>query len=234
LQVSQAQLTYSYMNVTAPIAGIVAKIDITPAEQVTSGTTIATIVTPGEYATISLNEVDAAKVAVGQKATLTFDAINNLSIAGTVSEVDGIGTVSQGVVTYNVKIAFDTNDSRVKPGMSVNAAIITNVHSDVLVIPSSAVKTQGNISYVQELNQKYPSAQALSGITTTETPHDVPVTVGLSDNTNTEIVSGLSSGDQVIMRTAATGGSVSTKSAATSATTRNFGGGGAVFRSFGG
>jgi multidrug efflux pump subunit AcrA (membrane-fusion protein) len=215
--------------VTSPIDGVVAKISATMAEQVSNGTAIATIITPNEYATISLNEVDAAKVSVGQKATLAFDAVNNLSLAGTVSEVDGIGTVSQGVVTYNVQIAFDSEDNRVKPGMSVNAAIITAADQNVLVVPSAAIKTQGNISYVQELGQKYSMAQETAGVTSITLPKNFPVTVGLSDDTNTEIVSGLSAGDQIIIKTTTiTGASASTKSAATAATTRTGGGGGGL------
>jgi RND family efflux transporter MFP subunit len=227
LSLTQAEQNYAYQSVTSPIDGVVAKISATMAEQVSNGTAVATVVTPNEYATISLNEVDAAKVSVGQKSTLTFDAVNGLSIAGTVSEVDGIGTVSQGVVTYNVQISFDSEDSRVKPGMSVNAAIITAADQNVLVVPSAAVKTQGNTSYVQELGQKYSTAQEVAGVTSITLPKNFPVTIGLSDGTNTEIDSGLSAGDQVITKTTiTTGSSASTKSTATAATTRTGGGGG--------
>ncbi|MDD5433706.1 MAG: hypothetical protein PHE77_03610, partial [Candidatus Pacebacteria bacterium] len=59
-------------------------------------------------AEISLNEVDVAKVKIGQRAIITFDAIDELEITGKVEDVDTIGTVSQGVVSYNVKIIFDT------------------------------------------------------------------------------------------------------------------------------
>jgi RND family efflux transporter MFP subunit len=228
LSLTEAEQNYAYQNVTSPIDGVVAKISVTPAEQVSNGTAIATVVTPNEYATISLNEVDAAKVSVGQKSTLTFDAVNNLSLAGTVSEVDGIGTVSQGVVTYNVQIAFDSEDSRVKPGMSVNATIITAADQNVLIVPSAAVKTQGNISYIQELGQKYSITQETAGVTSATAPKNVLVVTGLSDDTNTEIDSGLSAGDQVIIKTTVTtGSSASTKTSATAATTRGgFGGGG--------
>jgi RND family efflux transporter MFP subunit len=228
ISLTQAQQNYDYTYVRAPFDGVVAKIDVTPAQVVSSGTTVATIITPNEYATISLNEVDAAKISVGQKATLTFDAINDLTIAGTVSEIDGIGAVTQGVVTYGVKIAFDSNDARVKPGMSVNASIITAADQGVVVVPSAAVKTQGSTSYVQELSQKYSAAQATAGVTSLTAPKNVPVTVGLSDNTNTEIVTGVAVGDQVVIRTAVVGGSAAaTKSTAAAATTRSGFGGGA-------
>jgi len=227
LSLTTAEQNYAYENVTAPFNGTVALIDVTPAEQVSNGTAIATVVTTNEYATISLNEVDAAKIVVGQKSTLTFDAVNNLSIAGTVSEVDGVGTVSQGVVTYNVKIAFDSEDARIKPGMSVNATIITQADQNVLVVPATAIKTQGNISYVQELGQKYTAAQGTAGVTSTTAPKNIPVVVSLSDGSNTEIVSGLSAGDQIITKTVTSSASAAgTKSAATAATARTTGGGG--------
>ena len=115
-------------TIRAPFAGILAKITIKKGDPATSGTIMATLITPQRTATVSLNEVDAAQLQVGQKATLTFDAIPDVSIAGEVAEIDALGTVSQGVVTYAVKILFDTQDIRVKPGMSTSAAIITNVH----------------------------------------------------------------------------------------------------------
>ena len=65
---------------------------------------------------------DFLTIKVGDKATLTFDAVTDLSISGQVAEIDTVGTVSQGVVSYALKIAFDTQDTRVKPGMTVSAA----------------------------------------------------------------------------------------------------------------
>ena len=70
-----------------------------------------------------MNEVDAAKISVGNKTTLTFDATEDLTLTGKVAQIDTIGTVEQGVVSYKVKIAFDTQDERIKPGMTANASI---------------------------------------------------------------------------------------------------------------
>ena len=74
----------------------------------------------GQVAEVTLNEVDAAKVTVGQAATLTFDAISGLSLAGKVVEIDPVGTVSQGVVNYNVQVSFNDTTNQVKPGMSTS------------------------------------------------------------------------------------------------------------------
>ncbi|MEK7094002.1 MAG: HlyD family efflux transporter periplasmic adaptor subunit, partial [Patescibacteria group bacterium] len=166
-----------------------------------------------QFAEISLNEVDAAKIKVGQKATLTFDAIEDLSIAGQVAEVDAIGTVSQGVVTYNVKVAFDTQDDRVKGGMTANAAVIIDMKTNILSVPSAAVKTQGEQTYVQIL-EGTTGEKNNQGVTSKNTPSQQIVETGISNDTLVEIVSGLHEGDQVVVRTTNT--SVAQTSAAPS------------------
>jgi len=139
-----------------------------------------------------------AKIKIGNKATLTFDAIDGLNISGQVAEIDALGTVTQGVVTYNIKIVFDAQDDRVKSGMSVNATIITDVKTDILLAPNAAVKTDTNGgSYVQTLDSA-------------SQPQNVNVQIGLSNDTNTEITSGLNEGDKVVTQIITTGAAAAT------------------------
>jgi HlyD family secretion protein len=137
--VSDAQSDLADYVVRAPFDGTVAQVDVQKFDQASGK--VLTLITTQQYADISLNETDISKVRAGQKATLTFDAIDGLTINGTVAEVDQIGTVSSGVSTYTVKIGFDTQDARVLPGMTVNATIITASKASALVVPSSAVKS---------------------------------------------------------------------------------------------
>ena len=173
--------------IRAPFGGVVAKMNVKKGDSVSANTVVVTFITQQRTAEISLNEVDAAKVKVSQKTILTFDAIEGLSLTGQVAEIDAIGTVSQGVVTYNVKIVFDTQDERVKPGMSVSAAVITDAKQDVLLVPNSAVKSNGSGSYVEVL--------------VGNTPQNQTVGTGLSNDTQTEIISGLNEGDKVVTQT---------------------------------
>jgi RND family efflux transporter MFP subunit len=200
----------------APFGGTLGKISTQVGTTVGSGTSIATILTTQKICTIPLNEVDVAKVQPGQKVVLTFDALPDLTVAGQVATIDPVGTISSGVVTYNVQISFDTQDSRVKSGMSINANIITNVKQDVLLVPNTAVKTQGNIKYVQILVNGAPQQKI--------------VTTGLSDDTNTEIVTGISEGDKVVTQTvtsgSTTGSASTTRSAASTVRIPGLGGGG--------
>ncbi|OGZ06361.1 MAG: hypothetical protein A2845_01020 [Candidatus Lloydbacteria bacterium RIFCSPHIGHO2_01_FULL_49_22] len=236
LDLRSSQLTVDQRNATlqdaknaladyylrAPFNGTIAKLNSKKGDSVSSATVIATLITKQKIAEISLNEVDAAKIAVGQKATLTFDAIEGLSIAGNVAEIDTMGTVSQGVVTYNVKISFDTQDERVKSGMTVNAAVITDVKQDVLSIPASAVKSRGNASYVLIIDSETKVSDA-QGVPSKTSPREQVVEIGMSNDTTTEIVSGITEGALVVTRTIA-------PTAATAAAPSLFGGGGGATR----
>jgi len=214
--------------VRTPFAGIITKVNVEKGDSVSSGTTLATLITKQRIVEITLNEVDVAKVKVGQKATLTFDALPEVSISGQILEVDTVGTVSQGVVSYGVKIAFDTQDERVKPGMSVTADIITDAKQDVLVLPSSAIKSQGNSYYVELVEASEEVKQQLlsntSGIILPTPPKSQPVEVGLSNDLSTEIVSGLKEGDIVVTST------ISPNKAQTTQTQTNQGRGTQEFR----
>lgn len=215
-------------TVVAPFSGVLSAVSAKVGDTA-SGSTVASIITTQNVVTLSLNEVDAAKVALGQKATLTFDAIEDLTLTGTVAEVDTVGTVSQGVVSYAVKLTLDKQDSRIKSGMTVNADIQTATHTDVLSVPSSAVKTTGGSSYVLAFNPPLTETEGAVGITSTTAPQQVPVVVGISDDTNVEILSGLTSGEQIVTRTITGTVAKSTNAATTGRTTTNAGfGGGAA------
>lgn len=198
---AKANLADYYIR--APFNGIIAKLDIENGDSVSGSTAIATMVNFQNVAEISLNEVDVSKVKIGQKATLTFDALPDLTLTGKVIGIDTIGTVTQGVVTYNVKIAIDTDDARVKPGMSVSASIITDVKSDVLLVPNSAVKSSGNSSYVQifDASSTYSAASSGQGVVSAIPPRQVSVGVGASNDSMTEITSGLNEGDMIVSQT---------------------------------
>lgn len=198
ISLQKQQLSYQNYFIRAPFDGVIAKVSATVGS--TAGT-VATIVSNQKVATISLNEVDVSKIKVNDKVNITFDAIDGLNITGQVAEIDLVGTASQGVVSYNVKIVFDTQDDRVKSGMSANASIITESKQDILVIPSSSIKTQNGVSYVEYFDQKYQDAEAGAGVISTALPLSKQIEIGLSDDTNTEIISGLSEGDQVVSRT---------------------------------
>jgi multidrug efflux pump subunit AcrA (membrane-fusion protein) len=225
---NQKALLANY-TVVAPFDGTISTVNAVVGA---SAGAVATIITNKQIANLSLNEVDVSKIALGDKVTMNFDAITGLTISGTVAEIDSVGTVSQGVVSYNVQIAFDTQNPAVRPGMTVNAVIQTAVHTDALYVPSTAIKTTNGASYVQVFTPPLTDATG-SSVPSATAPSQVPVTIGISDDTNVEILSGLTVGQQIVARTAissATTKPTTTTSAAsllggTRGATGGFGGG---------
>lgn len=214
VQVAQAKQDYedavenlADAEVRSPIDGVVAKVNqkvgyAASASDSNSSNSIATIITDQQLAVISLNEVDIAKVKIGQKAMLTFTAIEDLELTGQVVEIDSLGTDTQGVVSYEVKINLDSQDERVKSQMSVSAEIIIENSTDVLVVDSNAIKTDNdNLSYVEVFeNKKLASGDLFSS---TEIPTKKYIEIGITDNTKTEIIGGLSEGDIIVVQTSA-------------------------------
>jgi RND family efflux transporter MFP subunit len=198
--VASAQKTLSNYYVYAPFSGTVASVPVQLYDSASSGTTVATLVTPQKTVEISVNEIDASKIEAGQKATITFDALPDIQVAGTVASVNTIGSASSGVVSYDAVVAFDTDNEQVLPGMSATVDIITGSASG-LVVPASAVKSSGGRSYVQVFTPPLPESEALPGATSEALPTQMPVETGLTDDSQTIITGGLTGGEQVVSQT---------------------------------
>ena len=228
----EAKDALSDYSIYAPMSGIISEVNIGQGDDVSSGTTAVTIITQSKIAEITLSESDIASIKIGNKAVITFDAIDDLTITGEVIEVDTVGSASSGVVSYGLEIAFDTDNDSVKSGMSVSTTIITNSKNDVLTVPSTAVKSNDDGTYyVQVLGGTYDltdRTNSIKGVTSSTAPTKKTVEIGLADDTNTEITNGLSEGDQIVVRvsTSTTTGSTSTtKNSSSSNSIINTGGG---------
>ncbi len=198
LESSRLSLQLSSSIVSAPISGIVSAISLSPGMILnpTSDSSnssnienkiaiVKTLTSPTVI--VNLTEIDVPKVKVGNLVTLTLDAIPNQSFTGKIIAIDTSGTISSGVVNYPVTIKFDTENNSVFPNMSVTANVITDSKSDVIIIPSAALADQGGISTVQVMKNG--------------SPQTVEVVTGLKSDSQIEIVSGISEGDEVITAT---------------------------------
>jgi multidrug efflux pump subunit AcrA (membrane-fusion protein) len=176
-----------------------------------NSTKLASIITDAKPTiAIDLTEIDVTKVAVGNKVTITADALPDMTFTGSVVSIDRVGSVSSGVTSYPAVIALDTDVPNLLANMSVTANIITQTKNDVLLVPSSAVKTQNGQSTVQVMKDDVPIATT--------------VVVGLSSDSQTEIVSGLKEGDVIATTATATTTGTSTTGTAKTGTTSVFSG----------
>jgi multidrug efflux pump subunit AcrA (membrane-fusion protein) len=237
---SNAWLSYvqTSATITAPISGTIANLSLKPggliasnnssssnsdssSSNASSSNSYGSVVLEGgsTEAVVNLSEVDITKVADGQKVTITMDAFPDKTFTGHVSSINTTGATSSGVTSYPVTISFDSSLPTMYPNMAVSATIITSIKNNALLVPSAAVQTSNGTSTVRVLknNQVIPTE----------------VTIGESNDTQTEILSGLQEGDAVVISQRSTSGSTSSGSQGQSTSpfgNTGFGGG----RGFGG
>ncbi|MCL5675682.1 MAG: efflux RND transporter periplasmic adaptor subunit [Patescibacteria group bacterium] len=137
------------------------------------------------YLLVSLNEVNIPKVKVGQKATVVFDALPDKTYHGEVETLDNVGTKVLGTVTFDARIKIVDGDNEIKPNMTASITITTSNRQNVLTVPNSALTEKNGQYYVQKAGS--------SGNNLT------PVKVGLKGLVKSEISSGLTEGEQILV-----------------------------------
>lgn len=201
--VKKAETDLSYATITSPIDGIVLS------KEVEEGQTVAASYSTPELFTIAqdltdmrvvadVDEADIGDVKEGARATFTVDAYPNDTFNGKVTQVRQEATTTNNVVTYEVVISAPNADLKLKPGLTANVTIYTAEKQGVLSVPSKALR----FNPTKETVGKYALADC-SGknkVWTLEgnTLKAHSVQTGMSDGTNTEIISGIANGVDVI------------------------------------
>jgi len=212
LQVESAQATLDEAmkmgTIVAPFGGVVASVNVNAGETVNANTVAIELVNPSIVQVDGiLSEIDVAQVKQGQKASISLDALPDVEITGELTSIAVIGKSTSGVVSYPVSIRLTPPQGvQLREGMSATATIVIQQANNVLVIPNGAVS--GTISnptvYVMVNGQL----------------EERTVTLGISDDTYTEVKVGLQEGDMVLVYTSST------------SQQRFFGGGGMMGPSF--
>lgn len=138
-------------------------------------------------ASILITESDVSKIKEGQRVSVKVNALDDKQFSARVDRVDSIGTNNQGVVTYTAYLTFDDESIILKPGMTVDAEIVTDELKGVLSVPNSAVKP-------------YKGGRAVR-VPDTKTPEKfkyVPVVIGIRGKDKTQILKGVNEGDEII------------------------------------
>lgn len=188
VQVSQAQQAVEDTVVRAPLDGIISDIPVKIGEVVIANQTVAEILGSGRLEiTANIPEVDIGKMSVGQKAVMTLDAFGSSEqFSGVAVSIDPAQTVVEGVATYTVKLQFDKDDARVRPGMTANIDMVTARRDNILVIPQRSVRTVEGKTIVK----------VRAGVTVSE----VPLSLGLIGSDGfVEVLSGLREGQSVVV-----------------------------------
>ncbi len=190
ISVDQAQTNLDDVKLVAPFDGFVAQVNYAVGDTASSSAAVVIADLSKLQVGVTISEVDIAKIKVGQNAQLTLDALPGQTYDGKVISIGPVGTVTSGVVNYPVVVSVSNPDTSVLPGMTANLAITVAQDQNVLIVPLRAVRTQGTQKIVTVLYQ----GQEIQ----------VPVTVGLTNDTDAEITSGLKAGDEVVIGTTTT------------------------------
>jgi HlyD family secretion protein len=185
ISVTQAQQNLDGAKLLSPITGTVFAVNYNVGD-IASSTAVQIVDLSTIQVKVTIAEVDISSVKLGQTAQMTLDALPGKTYTATVAAINPVGSVTSGVVNYEVIATLNDPDGDVLPGMTANLAIETNRVTNVLLVPLRAVKTQGNQKVVTVLYQG----------------QQIPVTVttGLQNDTQVEITGGqLKEGDEVII-----------------------------------
>lgn len=186
-QVAALQATLDMAYLIAPFDGTVTVVSSQVGDAVNAGTASFRIDNLSHlYVDVNVTEVDINQIEVDQPVSVTFDAIQTATYNGVVTEVARVGQISQGAVTFEVTIEIEDADDSVLPGMTAATNITVVQLDDVLLIPNRAVRMSDGERVVYVLRDGVPVA--------------VPITLGASSDTYSELVEGnLQEGDLIVL-----------------------------------
>jgi HlyD family secretion protein len=202
-QVLQAQASLkqleeqlSYTTIVAPMDGVILSRDVEIGDAVSSilvlGSTATLVMTEGDinqvYVQGKVDEADIAHVYMAQPARIKVESFRDRVFHGKVTKIAPLGVEKDNVTTFEVRVSIDNPGGELKANMTANAEIILDEHKGVLTVPESAVIYDSQKKATVEIPDKKQK----------EGKRKVPVTVGLSNGSVTEILSGLKEGDTVV------------------------------------
>ena len=181
------QVDLKYVQIRAPIRGVVASVSTQEGETVAASFTAPTFVTIIADNALQLvamvDETDIAAVRAGNPVTFTVDSYAARDFPGTVARIAPKATILSGVVNYEVTINITKDAALLKPDMTTNVSIQTAQHESI-VLPTAAVQRDGEQNFVL-----VPGS-----------PVWKPVVTGAKEGEMIEIKHGLSAGDLVLLQ----------------------------------
>ncbi len=194
-RVAAAQSTLNMAFLAAPFDGTVTQAEPSIGDQISAGSVAFRIDDLSHLLVdVQVSEVDINSVAIGQAATLAFDAIFGKEYHGQVVEVGQAGDTVQGVVNFTVTVELTDADEFVKPGMTAAVNVVVQEEKDVLLIPNRAVRLVDakRVVYVPDENGQ---------------PIPVEVELGSSSGIDSVLIKGeLKEGDPIILNPPAVNG----------------------------
>lgn len=196
--VSEAEENLGNATIVAPIDGVVLSRDLEVGAAVSSilqvGSSATTIMTLGDlnevYVKGKVDESDIGHVYMGQPARIQVESFKDQTFPGKVTKISPMGTEKDNVTTFEVRVSISNDQRILKAEMSANAEILMEEHKGVLAIPEGAILYNKDKSTAVEV----PDPGDATG------KRNVSVALGISNGAKTEVLKGLTEGQQVILQ----------------------------------
>jgi HlyD family secretion protein len=194
----QLEEQLSYTTIVAPIDGVVLSRDVEIGDAVSSilvmGSQATLVMTIGDmhevYVKGKVDESDIGKVYIGQPARIKVESFKDKTFTGKVTKISPMGVEKDNVTTFEVRASIENHENILKAEMTANAEIILEEHHNVLTIP------EGAIMYDKDKKASVQVADASQK----EGFRKVPITVGISNGSKTEVLTGLKENERVILQ----------------------------------
>lgn len=188
-QLDLAQIRLDDTILRAPFTGAVARINVAPGEQVGQSPVLTLIDISRFNVTVTVDEVDVARVAPGQEVEVLIEALGPPPLIGRVQRISPQATNERNVTAYEVELEVTPGERPVRSGMTASATIITAKRENALSVPVQAIREENGVTVVDVIVTN-------DGRTTLVAQ---PVEVGIRAGDRIEIVSGLQEGQQVLL-----------------------------------
>jgi HlyD family secretion protein len=189
LAVEQAESTIARGELTAPFDGVIAQNTLTVGElPPTQQPAVLLVDDSAYYVDLAIDETDIVDIAVGQRVELRFDALRDATVTGSVTRVAVTPTVIGQLVTFVVRVRLDETDENIRIGMSATATIIVNELENALIAPNRFIRIDRNSG------QAFVTIERSTGVF-----EEIPVELGLRNETESQILSGAAVGERLVL-----------------------------------
>lgn len=150
--VDAAKATVAQLTLTAPFDGEILSVNYLPGDPVSTSEAGVVLARRDQlHVNVNVDEADITSLAIGDAVVVTFDAIDDLELSGSVVNINPVGVTTQGLVRYSVRVDLNTTDPRVLLGMTADVSIVTDSERGVLAVPIDAVQSDNDGEYVSRV-----------------------------------------------------------------------------------
>ncbi len=143
LSLEEARESLAEATLVAPFDGVITAVNIQAGGSSGSDAAIEMVDVSQLHVDVLVDETEIASVEAGQQVELTLDALADITLTGKVARIDPAGTVSSGVVNYNVRVDLDPTEAPLRLDMTANASILVATRENVLAVPTTAIQEPG-------------------------------------------------------------------------------------------